>query len=83
VTEQPGAEIPCVLVCRDCGDLVIPFLSYRERGRWAAEHTAGTGHARWFCADRSTCPTPEAAAAALAAFDQRSDLLAALLDSLR
>ena len=80
VTEQPGHEIPCVLVCRECGDdLVIPFSSYRERGRWAAEHTRGTGHARWFCADRSACPTPEAAAAALVEFDRGEEMMREVL----
>jgi len=63
MTEQPGTEIPCLLVCRDCGDdLVLPFPSYRERGRWATGHTAGTGHARWLCLDIPIA-TPDAAPA--------------------
>lgn len=50
----------CWLVCRDCdGDEVmlwtpIPFESYERRGKWAAAHTAGTGHDRWFCGDTRT-----------------------------
>ena len=44
-----------VLVCRECGDdedaIPIPFLSPRERGEWAAEHTKSTGHDRWFVWD--------------------------------
>jgi len=39
-----------LLVCRECGngDLVMPFDSPAERGKWAAGHTRGTGHDRWF-----------------------------------
>jgi hypothetical protein len=39
-----------LLVCRDCGDgdLVMPFDSPAERGKWAAAHTGATGHDRWF-----------------------------------
>lgn len=39
-----------LLICRECGDgdLVMPFDSPAERGKWAAAHTAGTGHQRWF-----------------------------------
>ena len=42
-----------LLVCRDCGDgkLVMPFASAAERGKWAAEHTEGTGHDNWFVKD--------------------------------
>src|SRR5258706_12749271 len=42
-----------VLICRECGngDLVMPFGSAGERGRWASEHTRGTGHDRWFVKD--------------------------------
>jgi len=55
----------CVLVCRVCGGDPIPFSSYRERGRWATQHTSGTGHADWFCADG--WPTPEEVAAIMPA----------------
>ena len=45
-----------VLVCRDCGDgddaLPMPFGSAEERGKWAAAHTRGTGHNRWFVTDQ-------------------------------
>jgi hypothetical protein len=38
------------LVCWECGngDLVMPFDSPAERGKWAGAHTRGTGHDRWF-----------------------------------
>lgn len=40
-----------LLVCRDCDDrerlLPLPFNSAAARGKWAAGHTAGTGHDRW------------------------------------
>jgi hypothetical protein len=50
-----------VLVCRECGngDLVMPFSSAAERGRWAAEHTRGTGHDRWFVKDVPARSTTE------------------------
>jgi hypothetical protein len=39
-----------LLVCRECGsgDLVMPFGSPAERGKWAGAHTRETGHDRWF-----------------------------------
>lgn len=44
-----------LLVCLECGDperpLPIPFGSPAERGKWAAEHTRGTGHDRWLVKD--------------------------------
>lgn len=49
------ADGPCVLVCRVCSpdaDMVIPFSNYAARGRWAAEHTDGTGHASWLVLDQ-------------------------------
>ena len=36
-----------VLVCRGCDDLELPFPSAQERGRWAAEPRAATGHHDW------------------------------------
>jgi hypothetical protein len=41
-----------LLVCRTCAEhqdpvLPIPFGSAQERGKWASEHTAGTGHDSW------------------------------------
>lgn len=45
------------LVCLECGDperpLPIPFDSAAERGKWAAEHTRGTGHNRWWVKDKT------------------------------
>lgn len=37
------------LTCDEWGgrDLVIPFGSESERGKYAAAHTKGTGHDRW------------------------------------
>lgn len=60
----------CVLLCRDChadprrvariGDrLVVPFRTRTDRANWAREHTAGSGHRRYFCVD----DWPKAAAA--------------------
>jgi hypothetical protein len=45
-----------LLVCRECFDLdddplVIPFESAEARGKWAAAHTRGTGHDRWYVED--------------------------------
>lgn len=42
-----------VLVCLKCGtgDYVITFPSPEERGKWAAEHTRGTGHEEWWVHD--------------------------------
>lgn len=40
-----------MLACLECGDidkpLAMPFKSQEARGKWASEHTAGTGHDRW------------------------------------
>lgn len=45
-----------ILICRECGDgenaLPMPFESAEARGKWAAEHTRGTGHDRWFVIDQ-------------------------------
>ncbi len=49
-----------VLVCRVCdpeGDAPMPFDSAAKRGRWASEHTRGTGHDLWLVLDQ---PKPEA-----------------------
>jgi hypothetical protein len=41
-----------VLVCKECDPLLpMPFASAAERGKWAAEHTRGTGHDKWFVRD--------------------------------
>jgi hypothetical protein len=44
-----------LLACRECGDpehpLIMPFASAEERGKWASEHTEGTGHDRWWVKD--------------------------------
>lgn len=53
-----------VLVCRQCGDgdLPMPFDSPEARGRWASEHTKGTGHDRWFVTDQDPEPQRDLAA---------------------
>jgi hypothetical protein len=52
----PPAQTFYLLACRECGDpdhpLIMPFGSPAERGKWAAEHTRGTGHDRWWVKDR-------------------------------
>ena len=52
----PAGKVFYVLVCRLCGDpkrpLPMPFESPAERGRWAAAHTAATGHDSWFVIDQ-------------------------------
>jgi hypothetical protein len=52
---EDGKRTFYLLVCRQCGDpersLPIPFDSPAERGKWAAEHTSGTGHDRWIVRD--------------------------------
>lgn len=44
-----------LLACLDCDDdeplVMMPFISAAERGGWAADHTAGTGHNRWWAFD--------------------------------
>ena len=51
------AKVFYVLICRLCGDpdkpLPMPFESPAERGKWAAAHTAGTGHDSWFVIDQT------------------------------
>jgi len=53
-----------LLVCLECGDpdrpLPIPFGSAAERGKWAAEHTRGTGHDRWIVMDEPASGVPGA-----------------------
>jgi hypothetical protein len=41
-----------LLVCRECQGDLIPFESAAKRGKWATEHTKGTGHNSWFVFDR-------------------------------
>lgn len=51
-----------VLICKECspdGDLQMPFTSQEERGRWAAEHTRGTGHDSWFVGSTTLLRHPE------------------------
>lgn len=70
----------CMLVCRQCsptGDSPMPFSSYLERGRWAALHTKGTGHADWYCLDG--CPTPTEVMDLLAVHDRRAQELRDLI----
>lgn len=59
-----------LLVCRVCspdGDLVQPFASPAERGRWAAQHRTGTSHDRWWVHDGYM--SPEQVAIAIADHD--------------
>lgn len=50
--DETAHQTAYVLLCRVCGgDNPIPFPNPEERGRWAAEHTAGTGHDRWWSKD--------------------------------
>lgn len=41
-----------LLTCLECEPpLPMPFGTAAERGKWAAEHTRGTGHDRWIVKD--------------------------------
>lgn len=42
-----------LLICRECGngDLIMPFGSAADRGKWAAEHTCATEHDTWWVKD--------------------------------
>lgn len=61
-----------LLVCRECGngDLVMPFTSQAERGKWAAGHTRGTGHNRWFVTESAGRLSGEQLAEMMAAHDR-------------
>jgi hypothetical protein len=53
---QAGGRVFCMLNCRECDEqsgrpLAMPFGSPGERGKWATEHTRGTGHDRWLVRD--------------------------------
>lgn len=60
-------QIFYVLVCRECGGgedaLPMPFASAADRGRWAAAHTAGTGHDTWWVHDQVRATAPAASGA--------------------
>ena len=60
-----------LLVCRECGngDLVMPFGTPDERGKWAGAHTRGTGHDRWFVTESAGRLSSEQAAEMLASHD--------------
>jgi hypothetical protein len=60
-----------LLVCRECGDgdLVMPFGSPAERGKWAGAHTRGTGHDRWFVTETDLPLTRQEEAEMLASHD--------------
>lgn len=46
------AEQWFLVACLDCSPLLeMPFTSAAERGRWAAQHKASTGHGDWLVAD--------------------------------
>lgn len=52
-----------VIICRLCSpdyvNNVIPFESAEARGKWAAEHTRGTGHDSWIVLDHPRNDAPE------------------------
>lgn len=53
-----------VLVCRVCdpeAESPIPFESAEARGRWATDHTAGTGHENWIVVDQPAESAPQQA----------------------
>jgi hypothetical protein len=56
-TQAASGKVFYVLICRECGDpdkpLPMPFESPAERGKWAAAHTAATGHDSWFVIDQT------------------------------
>lgn len=71
---MPGGQperVFYLLICRECGDgdLVMPFGSAAERGKWAAGHTAGTGHGRWFVTESTACLSREQVSEMLARHD--------------
>jgi len=63
---RASTDIFYLLACRECGQedppgigacgdghpLIMPFGSAEARGKWAAEHTHGTGHDRWWVSDQ-------------------------------
>jgi len=61
-----------LLICRECGngDLVMPFGSPDERGKWAGAHTRGTGHDRWFVTETDRRLSGEQVAEMLARHDE-------------
>ena len=74
MTEQDMAEgaVFYLLICRECGngDLVMPFDSPAERGKWAGAHTRGTGHDRWFVTESDRRLTSQEVAGMLARHDE-------------
>lgn len=71
--EQDKAEgtVFYLLICRECGngDLVVTFDSPAGRGKWAAAHTRGTGHDRWFVTESTARLSPEQVTEMLARHD--------------
>lgn len=61
-----------LLICRNCGngDLVMPFDSPAERGKWASGHTGATGHDRWFVTEADHRLSREQVAGMLARHDE-------------
>lgn len=48
-----------LLACLECGTYPNPPMSFEsqaERGRWAARHTAATGHDTWWVRDLERTP---------------------------
>jgi hypothetical protein len=70
--DGPPERVFYLLICRECGngDLVMPFSSPAGRGKWAAGHTAGTGHQRWFVTESTTRLSPEQVTEMLARHDE-------------
>jgi hypothetical protein len=50
--KPPETTTYYLLACLECDaqsrPLLMPFGTAAERGKWAAEHTRGTGHDRWY-----------------------------------
>jgi hypothetical protein len=66
------AETFYLLVCRESGngDLAMPFDSAADRGKWAAGHTRGTGHDRWFVTESTGRLSREEVAGMMARHDE-------------
>jgi hypothetical protein len=54
----------------------MPFGSPAERGKWAAAHTRGTGHDRWFVTETDRRMTSEQVAEMMARHDEELRRLA-------
>jgi len=72
VKQEPGAARAGQTGTTECGngDLVMPFDSPAERGKWAGAHTRGTGHDRWFVTESTRRLSPERVTEMLARHDE-------------